>query len=109
MDKFEDIAKKQDLGLDVVFQFPTYGKCIFTLNKTRWLELFYLNLLSISGFCQSADKEHTLGKSNTFLLLPYLWGGSQVKRDEVSHEWKQKTDRIYRRIQAHYGDETLSA
>ncbi|KAF4075840.1 hypothetical protein AMELA_G00223410 [Ameiurus melas] len=36
VDKFEDIAKKQDLGLDVVFQFPTYG------------------------FCQSADKEHTL-------------------------------------------------
>ncbi|KAF5899689.1 armadillo repeat-containing protein 3, partial [Clarias magur] len=36
VDKFEDMAKKQDLGLDVVFQFPTYG------------------------FCQSADKEHTL-------------------------------------------------
>lgn len=36
VDKFEDMAKKQNLGLDVVFQFPTYG------------------------FCQSADEEHTL-------------------------------------------------
>ncbi|TSL10160.1 Methionine-R-sulfoxide reductase B2, mitochondrial [Bagarius yarrelli] len=48
VDKFEDMAKKQNLGLDVVFQFPTYG------------------------FCQSADTDHTLGKSKTFLSLLYL-------------------------------------
>ncbi|XP_027029697.2 complement component C8 gamma chain [Tachysurus fulvidraco] len=36
VDKFEDMAQKQNLGLDVTFQFPIYG------------------------FCQSADKEHTL-------------------------------------------------
>ncbi|XP_030623249.1 complement component C8 gamma chain [Chanos chanos] len=36
VDKFEELAKKQNLGLDVVFQFPTYG------------------------FCESADKDHTL-------------------------------------------------
>ncbi|MCI4391457.1 hypothetical protein PGIGA_G00134650 [Pangasianodon gigas] len=36
VDKFEEIAKKQNLGLDVIFQFPNYG------------------------FCQSADSEHTL-------------------------------------------------
>ncbi|XP_060756567.1 complement component C8 gamma chain [Neoarius graeffei] len=38
VDKFEAIATKQNLGLEVIFEFPTYG------------------------FCQSADKDHTLGK-----------------------------------------------
>ncbi|XP_062842006.1 complement component C8 gamma chain [Trichomycterus rosablanca] len=36
VDKFEDLATKQNLGLDVIFEFPVYG------------------------FCPSADKEHTL-------------------------------------------------
>ncbi|XP_017571709.1 complement component C8 gamma chain [Pygocentrus nattereri] len=36
VDKFEELAKKHNLGLDVIFQFPDYG------------------------FCQSADKEYTL-------------------------------------------------
>ncbi|KAI5092183.1 complement component C8 gamma chain precursor [Silurus meridionalis] len=45
VDKFEDIARKQGLGLETVFQFPIYG------------------------FCQSVDKDHTLGKTDTFLTM----------------------------------------
>ncbi|KAL2085897.1 hypothetical protein ACEWY4_019217 [Coilia grayii] len=37
-DKFEDIAAKQNLGLDYVFQFPDYS------------------------FCETPDKDHVLGK-----------------------------------------------
>ncbi|XP_072544914.1 complement component C8 gamma chain isoform X2 [Salminus brasiliensis] len=36
VDQFEELAKKHNLGLDVIFQYPDYG------------------------FCESADKEHTL-------------------------------------------------
>ncbi|KAI4891895.1 hypothetical protein NFI96_015854 [Prochilodus magdalenae] len=71
VDKFEEIAKKHNMGLDVIFQFPDYGKARIIITKLHSVTFhnhnyaFFFSIALLSGFCESGDKEHTLVESST--------------------------------------------
>lgn len=67
VDKFEDRAKTFDLGLDLVSQYPHYGKTGFPLLPDYFNITIYKRILtqdSFTGFCESVDK--VLGKMYFF-------------------------------------------